>query len=208
MNYTLITTSVRSGDGSFYLGNFDFWEFSVYFGGDLFGRRFIVKRYLYQVPFSDYKPGLIDFLTAERRLRIMVQNQFVHKYYGDVIAFYKQLNAFYDAYAARMKEIVEVEKINLDNFTELLRLELYLFNITEIYQDASLLREGIPFETIMEEWVHKIDRDTINAYFDTVTQQGGSSDRKMFLNLLLEKKENAGQVWLIDCKTTGNGYKM
>ncbi|MCR4435145.1 MAG: hypothetical protein QHH06_07155 [Clostridiales bacterium] len=162
-----------------------------------------MKRYFYQIPFSEYRPGLIGYLNQKNSVKVKINNVYFYEYYRKVVEFYRKLNAYYDTYASRVREIVE-KKMNIENVGELLKLELYLYNIVSIYQDQSIFSEDIPFEKVIDQWIHNIDEDTLCAYFNTRTDSEGLNDKKLFIGPFLKKSKLYAQWWIMDYKCSEN----
>lgn len=146
-----------------------------------------MKRYFYQTQFSEYKPGLITYLNRRNKDMIKVNNIYLYEYIKKVMEFYKKLQYYYNDYCLKVKKIIEEDGMNLENINEVLKLEMYLYNIVNVYQDDTILEECTEFEEYLENWVHNIDENTFLAYFDRKHDLDMLNSKKMIFNFFSEK---------------------
>lgn len=156
-----------------------------------------MKRYFYQTQFSEYKPGFVTYVNKKNKVMIKINKLYFYDYCKRVVQFYKKLQYYYNTYSSRVKKIVEQDGIDLENINEILKLEMYLYNIVNIYHDDTIFEECDELEENLEEWIHKIDKDTFLAYFDSKYDLDILNDKKMFFNFFLKKSESA-DLWKKD----------
>lgn len=146
-----------------------------------------MKRYFYQTQFSDYKPGLITYLNRRNKVVVKMNNLYFYKYLKKIVTFYKDLQHYYELYSLKVKKIVEQDGVNLENVNEILKFEMYLYNIASIYQDDTIFEENLEFEEYMEDWVHKIDENTLLDYFNNKHDLNILNEKKIFSNVFSNK---------------------
>ncbi len=125
-----------------------------------------MKRYFYQTQFSEYKSGLTTYLNKTNKVIIKNNNLYFYEYCKKIVEAYRKLQYYYNLYSLKVKKIVEQDGINLENINEILKFEMYLYNIVIIYQDDTIfeeyieIEENIELEKNMENWIHCVDKDT------------------------------------------------
>lgn len=149
-----------------------------------------MKRYFYQTQFSEYKPGLITYLGKRTKVMIKINNLYFYEYCKRIVEFYKKLQHYYDTYSLRVKKIVEQDGIDLENINEILKLEMYLYNIATIYQDDTIFEECTELEENLDKWIHCVDKDTFLAYFDRKYDLELLNNKKMLFDFFSEKSES------------------
>lgn len=148
-----------------------------------------MKRYFYQIQFSEYKPGLINYLNKRNKVVVKINNLYFYKYLKKVVGAYKKLQYYYELYSLKVKKIVEQDGIDLENINEILKLEMYLYNIVSIYEDDTIFEENFEFEEYMEDWIHKIDENTLLCYFSSKHDLDISNGKKIFSNVFSNKPQ-------------------
>ncbi|AKN31482.1 hypothetical protein Ccar_11665 [Clostridium carboxidivorans P7] len=151
-----------------------------------------MKRYFYQTQFSEYKPGLITYLNKRNKVVVKINNLYFYKYLKKVVGAYKKLEHYYELYSLKVKKIVEQDGIDLENINEILKLEMYLYNIVSIYEDDTLFEENFEFEEYMEDWIHKIDENTLLCYFSSKHDLDILNEKKIFSNVFSNKPKVYG----------------
>ncbi|AWI05905.1 hypothetical protein [Clostridium drakei] len=146
-----------------------------------------MKRYFYQTQFSDYKPGLITYLNRRNKVVVKMNNVYFYKYLKKIVGFYKDLQHYYELYSLKVKKIVEQDGVNLENINEILKFEMYLYNIASIYQDDTIFEENLEVEEYMEDWVHKIDENTLLDYFNSKHDLNILNEKKIFSDVFSNK---------------------
>ncbi|OAA92168.1 hypothetical protein [Clostridium ljungdahlii] len=157
-----------------------------------------MNRYFYQTQFSEYKPGLITYLNRNNEIKVKINNVYFYEYLKKVVGFYKELEHYYETYSSKVKEIVEQDGIDLENINEILKLDMYLYNIVSIYQDDTIFEEDLEFNENLENWIHHIDEDTLLAYFNSKYDLDILNDKKIFFNIFSNKPKlhsHDKQVW-------------
>ncbi|AZV57198.1 hypothetical protein [Clostridium sp. AWRP] len=157
-----------------------------------------MNRYFYQTQFSEYKPGLISYLNKSNKIKLEINNVYFYKYLKKVVGFYKELENYYNTYSLKEKEIVEQDGINIQNINEVLKLDIYLYNIIIMYQDDTIFEEDFEFSDSLKKWIHCIDENTLLAYFNSGYDGDTLNDKKIFCDFLpqefkfdnLEKRVN------------------
>lgn len=145
-----------------------------------------MKRYFYQTKFSEYKPGFVTYVNKKNKVMIKINKLYFDHYYKSVLGFYKTLQYYYDIYSSRVKKIVEQDGIDLENINDIIKYEMYLYNIINIYQDDTIFEECNEVEENLEEWIHWVNEDTFWAYFGKY-DLNILNDKKMFFNLFSKK---------------------
>lgn len=149
-----------------------------------------MKRYFYQTEFSEYKPGLITYLSKKDKVIIKMNNIYFYEYCKRITEVYKKLQRYYNNYSLRVKKIVEQDGIDLENINDILKLEMYLYNIVNIYQDDTIFEECTELEENLEKWVHNVDKDTFLAYFDRNYDLDILNNKKMLFDFFSKKPES------------------
>lgn len=148
-----------------------------------------MKRYFYQTEFSEYKPGFITYLNKKNKVMIKINKLYFYDYCKRVVGFYKKLQYYYNTYSSRIKKIVEQDGIDLQNINDIIKYEMYLYNIVSIYQDDTIFEECNELEENLEKWIHWVNEDTFFAYFDRKYDLDILNDKKMFFNFFSKKSE-------------------
>lgn len=146
-----------------------------------------MNRYFYQTQFSEYKPGLISYLNKSNKIKVKINNVYFYEYLKKIVGFYKELEYYYDIYSSKEKEIVEQEGIDVQNINELLKLDMYLYNIISMYQDDTIFEEDLEFSDSLKRWIHCIDENTLLAYFNSKYDGDTLNSKKIFCNFLPQK---------------------
>ncbi|WP_411678829.1 hypothetical protein [Clostridium thailandense] len=146
-----------------------------------------MKHYFYKTEFVEYKSGLTTYLNKKNKIVIRINNLHFNEHLKRIGEFYKKLQSYYDNYSLKVKKIIEQDGINLENINEILKFEMYLYNIVSVYQDDTIIEEGIDFEEYLECWIHYIDQDTILSYFDMKHDLDVLNNKKMFFDFFSEK---------------------
>lgn len=143
-----------------------------------------MNRYFYQTQFSEYKPGLISYLNKSNKIKVKINNVYFYKYLKKVVRFYKELEYYYDIYSSKERKIVEQDGIDIQNINEVLKLDMYLYNIISIYQDDTIFEEDFEFSDSLKSWIHCIDENTLVAYFNSGYDLDTLNDKKIFCDFL------------------------
>lgn len=144
-----------------------------------------MKRYFYQTQLSEYKSGLVTYLNKKNKEMINIRNIYIYK--KRVEEFYKKLQYYYDNYSLKIKKIIEEDGMNLGNINEVLKFDMYLYNIVSIYQDDTIFEECFDLEENLNKWIHCVDKDAFLAYFDRKYDVESLNDKKIFFDFFSEE---------------------
>ncbi len=140
-------------------------------------------RYLYQMNLEEFDSYLVHYLE-ESNYRNSIDNEYRNK----IANLCSRLRYLFRKYSSEIRRLIEKESMKLENVNELLKLELYLFNILDVYQNDYIISEKIMKIEDIEASIHNIHADTLWAYFYIHLDRKDAPYKVIFSDLLASNK--------------------
>lgn len=141
-------------------------------------------RYLYQMNLNEFESSWAKYFDGNQTGSVNSKGSKFIEYRREIFSISNRLKCLFKKYSARMKEIIEKESMQLENINELMKLEIYLLNIVDIYQNDYIFSENIIKIEDIENYIHDINIDTIWTYFHIYLNRKNSDYKTIFSDLL------------------------
>jgi hypothetical protein len=143
------------------------------------------KSYLYQIPLDEFDSPWKKYLEGDNKGNCEYKGQIIVIDRDKLKCIFNLLKYYHEKYVSEIKKIIEVNKMSLENINDLMKYELYIFNILEMYCiDDYFFYDGLKDVDYVSKFIHDIDADIFYLYFES----GNNLKYKRILGNLFQEK--------------------